>query len=105
MKDLSANRPLIIGGLMGLMMLWMAHQQMTNPSLVQGAALITFVGAHVAILTVVIGGAVFASRLHPRLRQIIAKLHRPSWQHMQSMALGMAISAGLAHLIIHGGIN
>lgn len=104
MKNPNAKRPLIIGGLMGLMLLWMAHQQMTNPSFVQGAALMTFVGAHLAILAVVLGGAIFASRMHPLLRQIIAKLHRPSWQHMRNMALGMAISAGSAHLIIHGGL-
>lgn len=89
---------------MGLMMLWMLHQQMTSPTTLSGAALATFVGAHLLIVAAVICGAFFASRLHPRLQSLIAGLHRPSWHHMRGMGIGMIMTAGVAHLILHGGL-
>lgn len=99
-----ATKPRVMGGAMGLMMLWMIHQQMTTPTALQGTALAAFISIHLLLLGALIGGAIFATRLHPRLQRIIAKLHRRSWAHMRDMVLGMAVTAGLAHLILHGGI-
>lgn len=50
-----------------------------------------------------IGGTIFAARLHPRVQPVITKLHRPAWQHLRGLALGMTITAGAAHLTLHGG--
>lgn len=94
----------MMGGAMGLMMLWMLHQQMTAPNAMQGLALVGFIGAHVIILAALIVGALFASRLHPRIQSLLAKLHRPSWSHLRDMLAGMALTAGFAHIILHGGL-
>jgi hypothetical protein len=95
------HKPFIMGMLMAVMMLWMLHGQLTANAL-SGAALATFVGVHILMLVVVIGGSLFAARLSPRLRRLIDRLHRPSLQHVGWMLVGALTAAGSVHLTIHG---
>ena len=97
-------KPFILGGLMGLMMIWMVHGQMTGTSALAGWALVAFIGMHVALAIVVICAGLFAARLSPRARAALARLHHPSLHHIALMVVGMGASAGAVHLFIHGGI-
>ncbi len=94
-------KPLAMGGLMGLMMLWMLHGQLAENT-TSTPALLVFVGAHVVIITLLLGASIFAARLSPRLRHMIDKMHRPSFWHLGWMFAGAAGSAGTIHFAIHG---
>ena len=96
-----AYRPLAMGLLMGPMMLWMIHGQMTGTAQ-SGWAAAAFIGAHLVIFAVIVSGAVFAARLSPRLQTILARLHRPSLKHFGAMLLGAVTSALAVHLWLHG---
>ena len=63
-----------------------------------------FVGAHVVLAVVLIVASLLAARLSPALKERLARLHRPSLRHVAVMLLGAMVSAGLVHLIIHGGL-
>ncbi len=93
--------PIGMGIIMGLMMLWMLHGQLTGQD-VSLVALTAFVAAHGVILLIIIGAGVFAARLSPGIRQKLDRLHRPSSRHMGKM-LGSATTTALTiHLILHG---
>lgn len=94
-------RPLAMGLLMGPMMLWMIHGQMTG-SAQSGWAAAAFVGAHLLILAAIVAGAVFAARLSPRMHAVSARLHRPSLAHLGAMLSGFAISGLVVHFLLHG---
>ena len=98
------TKPMIMGALMGVMMLWMLHGALMGDG-VRGWALIAFVAAHVVLAAVVIAAGLFAARLSPRARMLIDRLHRPSLRHVGVMLLAAAASAGVIHLILHGGIS
>jgi len=49
----------------------------------------------------VVIAAVFATRLSPRARTWVSRLHRPSWRHVGLMLTGAAISAGSVHVAVH----
>ena len=97
-------KPIVMGGLMGIMMLWMLHGQMTSTSALAGWALVAFIGVHVALIAAAIGAGLFAARLSPKMRAMLARMHRPSFHHIALMLIGMIASAGLVHLYMHGGV-
>ncbi|MEN8841140.1 MAG: hypothetical protein ABF254_05320 [Octadecabacter sp.] len=95
-------KSMIMGGLMGLMMMWMLHGALTGEGAIGAGALITFVAAHFVLAAVVLGGALFAARLSPRARVVLERLHRPSLPHVAAM-LGSAVLVAVAlHFGIHG---
>lgn len=98
---MNAYRPLAMGLLMGPMMLWMIHGQMTGTA-PSGWAAAAFIGAHLVILAAVVSGAVFAARMSPRLQTFAARLHRPSLKHFGAMLSGAAMSALAVHFWLHG---
>lgn len=96
-----AIAPIGMGVIMGAMMLWMLHGQMTGQG-AQPRAIVLFVGAHVLISLFVIGAGLFAARLSPLMRQKLDRLHRPSWRHMGKMLGSAAATALIIHLFLHG---
>ena len=99
---MTATKPLAMGALMGLMMLWMLHGQLTGDSSLSGTALAAFVGVHAALAAALIAGALFATRLSPRAQTWLDRLHRPSLRHLRLMLMGATLSAGAVHIWIHG---
>jgi hypothetical protein len=94
-------KPVIMGGLMGLMM-WMLHGAMSGGDTLGAMALIGFAAAHVVLLLIGIGAALFAASLSPRVRDWINRLHKPSLHHVVAM-FGSAIAVfGIGHLSAHG---
>ena len=99
---MTTTKPLVMGALMGLMMLWMVHGQLTGETSLSGIALITFIGGHILFAAVIIGAWLFATRLSPAARKWLGQLHRPSPRHLGAMLLGASLSAGAVHIWIHG---
>lgn len=97
-----ALKPLSMGAAMGLMMLWMLHMQLIGDSTRSLGALMIFLGAHVAILAVVLTPPFIAS---PRLRRVLERRPRPSLRHFALMLAGGAFAAGLTHFIVHAGVS
>ena len=95
-------KPLAMGAIMGLMMLWMVHGALTGGGPVPTAALIGFVAVHLALALLAVGAAIFAARLSPRARAWLARIHRPRPAHLVAMISGLTASAGLVHLAVHG---
>lgn len=93
-----------MGAAMGLMMLWMLHGAMTSQSETSALALILFVGAHVAVVAILLIGGLFAARSTGPMQRLLKRLHRPSLSHISAMLTGMIIAAGCAHLTLHGGL-
>lgn len=102
MKISGRSKPLVMGLLMGFMMVWMAHSALTGGGTMGATALIGFAAAHVVLIAVILGAAVFAARLSPRAKGWIDRLHRPSLHHVGHMLIGAAIAFGSVHLAIHG---
>ncbi|SMX39031.1 hypothetical protein [Octadecabacter ascidiaceicola] len=96
------NTPIIMGGLMGLMMMWMLHGALTGEGTIGAGALIAFIAAHVVLAAIAIGMAVFAARLSPRVRQFMDRLHHPSLSHVAAMFSSAAAVALVLHFGIHG---
>lgn len=97
-----AYKPFSTGLLMGLMMLWVLHRQLTAGSDVTAVAAIAFIGAHVVFALVLIGGGLLATRLSPRASAWIGRLHRPSARHMIWMLGGAILAISLTHVTAHG---
>lgn len=96
--------PYAMGGLMGLMMLRMAHEAMISQSGLGLAALAGFVALHVVVL---LGGgalALWITRFVPRLQGLLQRMHRPSWHHIGQMLVTAALAALAAHIYLHGGL-
>ncbi|MEJ6640689.1 MAG: hypothetical protein QNL58_10210 [Octadecabacter sp.] len=96
-----STKPVIMGSVMGPMMMWMLHGAMTGNG-VTGWALVAFLGAHVALIAVVMSGVVFAARLSPRAKTFIDRLHRPSLHHVAIMSVSALAISGAVHLVAHG---
>ena len=95
--------PLAMGLIMGPMMLAALHGQLENGQAFS-LALVGFVAAHVALALVAVLFVAIVARLSPDWRARLAKMHRPSLEHVATM-LGSAAIAGLAvHLFNHGGL-
>lgn len=91
-----------MGGLMGLMMIWMIHGWMTGDSGLVGWALLGFIGMHVAIVVVALTLGAWVARMSPRLQRIFS--HRPSMHHVSLMIAGMLTSGAIVHVAVHGGV-
>lgn len=91
-----------MGGLMGLMMIWMIHGWMTGDNGLAGWALLGFVGAHVAIVVVALKLGAWVSRRSPRLQRVFS--HSPSMHHLSLMIAGIFASGTIVHLTMHGGV-
>lgn len=96
-------KPVIMGSLMGLMMMWMLHGALTGGTMAAGA-LLAFVAAHVLIAGVLAGVVWLGVRLSPRMQKFAARLHRPSLHHIGAMFGSAAVVAGAVHLVAHGGL-
>ncbi|MDX8350804.1 hypothetical protein [Cognatiyoonia sp. IB215182] len=99
---MTTTKPLVMGVLMGLMMLWMVHGQINGETSLSGIAVITFVGVHILFAAAIIGAGLFVTRLSPAARQWLHNLHRPSLRHLGIMLLGAPLSACSVHIWIHG---
>ncbi len=104
MRTSKHKKPIIMGGLMGLMMMWMLHSALTGEGTIGTGALIAFVVAHVVVAAIAIGMAVFATRLSPRIKARFEHLHRPSLRHVGVMLAAALIVSGIVHLAVHKGI-
>ena len=96
--------PLIIGAAMGLMMLWMVHMQITNGDASSLGVLIAFVGAHVAVLALVLVVPLLAARRLVWTRHLTDRVHRPSLRHVALMSGGAIMATGTAHIVLHSGV-
>ena len=96
-------KPMMMGGAMGAMMLWMLHQGLTDPAGLGWVAIAGFVAIHVILAAAVVTGIVFAARLSPTWRARLKRLHRPSMSHLAAMLLGMATVGLTVHIAVHGG--
>lgn len=98
-------KPAIMGAAMGAMMVWMLHGALTGDGAMGAGALIAFIAAHVVIAGI-LGLAVWAgTRLSPRVRAVLDRLHRPSLRHVGVMLGSAAICAGSIHVLVHGGLS
>lgn len=95
------KKPVIMGGLMGLMMLWMLHGAVTGGG-VTGWALVAFVGVHVALVLIAGLAAVFAARLSPKVQELLARVHRPSVRHIGAMLGTAVVVIATVHVSAHG---
>lgn len=94
-------KPMVMGGLMGVMMLWMLHGAVTGDGVGLWAAAL-FVAAHVVLVALILGAAVFAARLSPAARRVLARVHRPSLSHMGTMVGTAVLIVAVVHLGAHG---
>ena len=89
--------PVMMGALMAPMMLIMLHDDlMSGDGTGLSFKLAGFVLAHLAVIA---GLALLAGRI-----LLSRRLHIPSLRHMAMMLVGMLLSAGCIHLVIHGGM-
>jgi hypothetical protein len=92
-----------MGGLMGLMMLRMAHGVIAQESGLAGPVLVVFILGHFVAVGVLAALLVWSARYAPALRARLDRFHRPSLRHIGGM-IGFAMAAAsAAHLILHGG--
>jgi hypothetical protein len=94
-------KPVVMGGLMGLMMMWMLHGALSGVGMAAGP-LIAFVGAHLALALIATVLIWAGTRLSPRFVSILSRLHRPSLSHVGAMLVSTVVAAGLVHLSMHG---
>ncbi|MGC1503406.1 MAG: hypothetical protein WA782_04615 [Sulfitobacter sp.] len=99
-----ALKPIFMGTVMGLMMLGMVHQMLTGDQAMGRAALLAFVGVHLAVILGVAVAGIWAARFSPRLKRWLGKLHRPSMRHLASMLASGTAAALIVHLYLHGGV-
>ena len=97
-------KPIVMGGAMGLMMLWMIHGVLTDNTNMGTMALLMFAGAHVAIALIFVIVGMWATRFAPSLRKRIERLHRPSLRHVLTMVSAALVVMAFTHLTLHGGI-
>ena len=95
-------KPVIMGALMGLMMMWMLHGALAGETAWGAAALLAFVAGHVAIGVVVVSIGWIGVRLSPRLQRIVAHVHLPSLHHIGAMLGSAACVALVVHVVAHG---
>jgi len=95
------KKPVIMGAVMAPMMMWMLHGALTGSGM-SAAALVAFVGAHVALALVAVALVLVGSRMSPRLHGMLSRLHRPSAKHFGAMLASAAVVAVAIHFGIHG---
>ena len=92
-------KPLGLGAIMAVVMLWMMHDAIMSGEGTLSAGLVGFVLAHVAVVAGILSLGLFS----PRLRRAVLR-HRPSLSHVAGMVAGMGASALGIHLALHGGL-
>lgn len=92
-------KPFLAGSAMAAMMLWMGHDRIMSGTADLTAGAVLFALAHVAVVALILGAAFF----FPGVRRVV-RGHRPSPGHMATMLAGMAATAGVVHLVLHGAI-
>ncbi|MEO9823555.1 MAG: hypothetical protein ABJF50_03940 [Paracoccaceae bacterium] len=90
-------KPFAIGAAMAAMMIWMLHDRIMSGGLDVTSGAVAFVLAHVFVVFAFFALAFFV----PAFRKL-ALSHRPSLGHVAAMFLGLAVTAGSIHLIMHG---
>mmetsp|Transcript_18462 Transcript_18462/g.30107 ORF Transcript_18462/g.30107 Transcript_18462/m.30107 type:complete len:99 (+) Transcript_18462:12345-12641(+) len=96
--------PLAMGAVMGLMMLWMVHMQITGDGARSRGALLVFVGTHMVLIAALVILPLIASRRLGWVRRVTDRLHRPSLRHIALMLTGAALATAITHVAIHGGV-
>ncbi len=98
----TTSRPLLMGGIMGIMMLGMVHIALTGQSDLGVAAVAVFLGAHVISVLLLLTAAFCAARLAPSFRARLDRRPRPGLRHLAIMATGATIVFLATHLLWHG---
>ncbi|QUJ76836.1 hypothetical protein KDD17_01880 [Sulfitobacter albidus] len=96
--------PMLMGVAMAPMLLMMLHSALTGEDGRAGTALLVFAGVHVLIFLVLVGAGLLAARMSGLRSKALARLHRPSPRHLTGMLASATATAGLIHLILHGGV-
>ena len=94
--------PVAMGAGMGAMMLWMLHGQLTGEGSMGPAALAIFIGAHVVVAALAVAAALLGARLHPGVRRLLGRVHRPRARHAAMMMGAALLTAAAIHLGFHG---
>ncbi len=87
----------IIGAVMAVVMLWMLHEPIMSGGISLSWGFAAFVLAHVAVVVMGAGLALFV----PRVRHLLSH-HRPNLRHMGAMLAGAIVLAGSIHIYMHG---
>ncbi len=96
--------PALMGSIMGLMMLRLAHDIMTKQSDLAAPALLTFILGHFVVIGLILGLVLWSATFAPRIHSRLKRLHHPSLKHVGQMACFAGAAAFTAHLILHGGL-
>ncbi|MFL4468660.1 hypothetical protein ACERZ8_01760 [Tateyamaria armeniaca] len=96
--------PFVMGAVMGLVMLWMLHMQITGEGDQSIAALVVFAAAHVGALAAILVVPLFAARRLAWVRRLAKHMHRPRLSQAVYMLAGAVFAAAITHVIIHGGV-
>ena len=90
-------KPFAIGAVMAAMMLWMGHARIMSGEVDLTAGAVLFAAAHLVLVAVVLGLALFV----PRVRQVL-RGHRPRLGHVALMVAGMLVASSVIHGVMHG---
>ena len=96
--------PLFMGSAMGLMMLVMAHRQLTSVDTMGFIALGIFVGIHLGVALLALALPVWAATRRPAVHRFLKRIHRPNLHNVGLMLIGAILAAFTMHTWIHGGL-
>lgn len=96
--------PLFMGSAMGLMMLVMAHRQLTSVDTMGFIALGIFVVIHLVVALLALALPVWAARRSPAVHRFLKRIHRPNLHNVGLMLIGAILAAFTMHTWIHGGL-
>lgn len=96
--------PLFMGSAMGLMMLVMAHRQLTSVDTMGFIALGIFVVIHLVVALLALALPVWAATRSPAVHRFLKRIHRPNLHHVGLMLIGAILAAFTMHTWIHRGL-
>ena len=96
--------PLFMGSAMGLMMLVMAHRQLTSVDTMGFIALGIFVGIHLGVALLALALPVWSATRRPAVHRFLKRIHRPNLHNVGLMLIGAILAAFTMHTWIHGGL-
>ena len=96
--------PLFMGSAMGLMMLVMAHRQLTSVDTMGFIALGIFVGIHLGVALLALALPIWAATRRPAVHRFLKRIHRPNLHNVGLMLIGAILAAFTMHTWIHGGL-
>ena len=96
--------PLFMGSAMGLMMLVMAHRQLTSVDTMGFIALGIFAGIHLGVALLALALPVWAATRRPAVHRFLKRIHRPNLHNVGLMLIGAILAAFTMHTWIHGGL-